>query len=64
MSCLPDVILSSRGLIGGAYTWVDWCWIVMAHAACGPHLLLYTWICVVGMLTRNALKLYVVGREV
>jgi hypothetical protein len=26
----------------------------MAHAACGPHLLLYTWICVVGMLTGNA----------
>jgi hypothetical protein len=27
----------------------------MAHASCGPHLLLYTWICIVGMLTRNVL---------
>jgi hypothetical protein len=25
------------------------------YAVCGRHLLLYTWICVVGMLSRNAL---------
>jgi hypothetical protein len=27
----------------------------MVHAACRLHLLLYMWICVVGMLTRNSL---------
>jgi hypothetical protein len=25
----------------------------MAHAACRLHLLLFTWVCVVSMLTRN-----------
>jgi hypothetical protein len=29
MCCLRDVIRRSRSLIGGAYTWGDWWWIVM-----------------------------------
>jgi hypothetical protein len=31
-------------LIRGAYTWVGWWWILMAHAACGPYLLLYVYV--------------------
>jgi hypothetical protein len=38
----------------GACRWVGWWWVVMERATCGPHLLLYTWICIVGMLTGTA----------
>jgi hypothetical protein len=54
MSCLPNVILRTRSLNGRCVKVGSLMMDFNGPTACRLNFLLYTWICVVGMLTRNA----------